>query len=209
MNIDFREENHEYFVDGVKKPCISDVIQGLSLSDFGAVPKHHLMEGRERGKKVHTICEYFDKDNLVMDSVDEALMGYTKAWIMFCKDYSPKWKAIEMKMYSKVMDICGTLDREGEIKGTETVVDIKTSEIVAPANKIQTATYEHMYTCMTGVKTKQRWVVKLSADGKYKIEEHRDKSDFNFAMAVVMTYRWKCANHQDKDIIYNKELYNF
>ena len=205
----FKKDTHEYFVNDVKKICISDVVQGLQLADFGAVPKHYLIEGRERGKEVHAICESWDKGILVIESVDDRLMGYTKAWLSYLKDYRPEWLWIEKIAYSPIIDVCGTVDRVGVISKVKTLVDIKTSEMILPSTTLQTAVYQKMYECMTGEKIKSRLIVHLSEGGKYKIEEHKDNTDINYAMASIMTYKWKVANKQDKDIQYNKELYNF
>jgi hypothetical protein len=202
------KETHEYRVDGIIKPSVTQIITGMGMVDFGAVPKHHLIEGRNRGREVHSIAESFDKGKLVIESIDPRLVGYFKGWLKFCKDYKPEWLEIEKMYYCKTWDYCMTLDRVGTIGGKTILLDLKTSEMKVPSHSIQTALYQIGYE-ESGKKIQGRWVLHLSNDGEYKVEEHKEQSDFSYAVSAVMTYRWKIQNKMDYDIKANNEMYNF
>ena len=209
MDIRFKQDTHQYFVDGIEYPSVSTIITGLAMSDFRSVPTHALEEGRARGTEVHAICESFDNGVLKIETIDERLAGYTKAWLTFCKDFKPSWVEIEKMLFSKTWGYCGRLDRVGIINGKANLLDIKTSEMKIPSNAIQSALYQIAYEEMKGVRIKERKVIHLSADGKYKIEEHNNKSDLSYAISAVQVYKWKRQYKQDADVIANLEYFKF
>jgi len=208
MKIDFLAETHIYTVDGKIVPSVTQIITGLGMVDFGAVPKHDLIKGRNRGREVHAIAESFDKGKLIIESIDPELVGYFKGWLKFIKDYSPVWKEIEMRGYNR-LGYCFTLDRVGLIDGKTILLDLKTSEMKVASHTIQTALYQKGYEEFTGNKIKGRWVLHLSKEGVYKVEEHKDINDYFHATAAVMIYNWKVKNKMDYDIKANLEMYNF
>jgi hypothetical protein len=207
--IDFDESTHTYRVAGVVIPSATQIITGLAMVDFGAVPKHNLIEGRDRGREVHAICESFDKGILSIPSIDPRLVGYFKAYLQFCKDFNPEWLEIETMYYNQTWGYCMRLDRIGLIGKKIILLDLKTSQMKMPSHCIQTALYQKGWEENTGKKIHERWVLQLVEDGKYKIKEHKNNSDFSYALSAVMVYKWKVQNNMDYDIKANLEMFNF
>ena len=208
------KDKHEYTVDKVVYPSVSQILAELGFINLRAVPTHALEEGRARGTEVHAICESFDRGILAVETIDERLVGYFKSWLLFVKEYKPEFLEIEKMVFSKSWGYCGCIDRVARINGKLYIVDIKTSQYKSPSHEIQTALYKTAYEEFTknkinGLKT-GRWIIVLSPEGKMaKVVEHDKLTDFTTAISAVIVYNWKKRNKITADLDYNAELFSF
>lgn len=129
MQIQFDEEKHEYSVDGVKVPSVSEILLPLSADRYKDLNQSILSFAAQRGTAVHEACEAIDYG--LNPQVWFGIEGYVKAYMDFIRDYSPKWEMIEkvvgyVRVPGETPLYAGTIDRYGKIDGKPCVVDIKT-----------------------------------------------------------------------------------
>jgi len=181
----FEPENHEYFYNGKKVPCVSNILEEFGISDFSKVNPRVLERACLFGSNVHETCELYDKDDLA--SCDPAIQPYLDQWKKFREDYNfLEFDLIEKPLYSKVWGFAGTLDRLS--KGFGGLLDIKSGQEYV-SHKIQTALYE-ILAKENGYKVKKRGCVYLKP-GKYKFVWNNDKTDLSIAKSLISIYNFK------------------
>ncbi len=185
-DIEFREEEHEYYYNGIRVPCVSDILTYFGLIDLKYVPKKMLEESMDFGSNMHKTCQLSDTDDLA--KADLKAKPYLEGWEMFKNNNSIKnsdFKVIEQPLYSKVWNFAGTPDRatEGHL------YDIKTG-CSMPYHAIQTAFYQILLKENFNLKIKERCCVHLKPFG-FKLEQHKNKSDISIAKSLVQIYNWK------------------
>jgi hypothetical protein len=179
---------HRYYLDGVRLPNVTAVLQDAGLIDYGFLSDEDRAHSMERGRAVHQATHDDDNHNLIEDSVSVEALGYLQAWRKFRRDFGFVPRLIEHRVCNLEYDYAGTLDRVGSIRdGTEIILDLKTG--CAPdAVRYQLAAYT---ACLPHPRTLLRRCVELHADGSYRVIpfETRDyQRDFNtFAAALAAT----------------------
>ena len=185
----FDEEAHEYRLDGVVIPSVTQVIREAGLIDT----QWYTEEGRERGAEVALVTELHDKGILDEDTVTDEIRPYLKAWKRFKADTGFLCELIEEPVYHRELRYAGTLDRIGTWRESPNriLLDIKTGG-PEPCHAIQTAAYAACFTWRAGP---LRFGIHLDNSGKYRIAAHTDPNDrrvFNAALAIA---NWK-HNHK-------------
>ena len=194
--IEFKTETHEYFVDSIKKPCVSDILAGAGLIDLSFINKIKLQKASKFGKAIHLACQLWDLNKLDMSSVSAPLIPYLNNWKKFVKDYNILHFAkenIERIIYSKIWDYAGTLDRVAFIDNKKIIIDIKSGSLY-PTTAIQLAGYSLAYTEMTKIIINQRWIVQLNKKS-YKVTECKEQSDESVFIGAVQVYKYKLKNN--------------
>ena len=129
MQIQFDEEKHEYSVDGVKVPSVSEILAPLSADRYSQIDKFVLKNAAERGTAVHAATRAIDYG--FAPEEDFSISAYLKAYYMFLREVNPEWEMIErvvgyVRVPGETPLYAGTIDRYGKIDGKPCVVDIKT-----------------------------------------------------------------------------------
>lgn len=139
-NLTFNAELHEYRIDGIVIPSVTQILEAAGLSDVSRIPKDILERASNFGKAVHKAIELHCKGNLDMDSVDPILMLYLEAWKAFAEDFGYQFKRAEHRGAHPTYRYGFTIDQEGEItKGKYqglAIGDIKTGQAY-PSHKYQ------------------------------------------------------------------------
>lgn len=186
--IRFEAESHQYFVDGREVPSVSRILtDGLGLESA-----FYTEEGRDRGELVHRITALSHGG---VEGIEESLMGYLVAYRQFCDEYRPVWDLIEEPLGHEAF--AGTPDRVGTIRGTRSVVDLKTGGPL-PWHPLQLSAYEWLAKAWdrehqlggTGLPY-QRMAVYLKADGTYRVKVARRPGDWSTFCALLEVARWK------------------
>ncbi len=184
-DLDFDEKKHQYSVNGVVIPSVSEIIGPITYTQY-SVQQNAVDQAAHRGTKVHAMTELYDRGDLEEESTiasDEAL--YLMAWIKFLHDYQPKWEFIEMPLACRTF--AGTVDRIGTIDGQLAIVDIKTTSSMDRIHKVALACQLAGYwdLCQLNdidVKYWNSMGVQLKKDGTYTVHETmkiRDKYQFD------------------------------
>ena len=200
-NLTFREDDHSYFLDGVRIPSVTQVLKGAGLIDYSGLLNmpdgyKRLQAAQRFGTAVHKACELYDLDNLDEQSLDPALRPYLDGWIKFLDESDFVIENIEMMVCSVKYRFAGKLDRSGLLYDKRTILDIKSSFEIMPANHIQNGGYTIAYNEGKQVKDKvyQRAVVQLRGDGTYKIELSKDPNDLNIFLSALTIHNFKEAH---------------
>lgn len=163
-------------------PSVSQILSGLDLIDT----RWYTEASRVRGTRVHTICQYYDENDLNVSSVHPSLKGYFDAYVSFLSAHKPKWTHIEHKIFCANLFYCGMLDRYGEMDGEKVLLDIKTG----PYNEVQGFQLA-AYSLGMNDPTCKRYTLHLASNGKYSLHLHDKNEDFSFWNACVRVFNFK------------------
>jgi len=187
--IEFKEDTHQYFIDGREYPSVTTILD--SLNDFSFVDKDLLARAAHFGSAVHRATELYDLNQLDFDYLAPELMPYLEAWDNFMRDYKPEILSIEQRVAS-MYGYAGTLDRYVSINKVRTIIDIKSGTVVPKYTGLQLAAYEQAVK-EGGGDVKQRLVVHLMPF-KYKVLPYTNKTDFITFKSALNLYKWSKAN---------------
>ena len=185
----FTDELHEYKLDGIVIPSVTQVIEKSSLVNLDWVSPELLEQKADLGAKVHSTTEFYDKSTLDLENLHPLLSKYLDQWIKFRHDYEFEPTEIELRLAHPLYRFAGTIDRVGYIKDELTLLDIK-SGTIQKAYAIQTAGYELLYNQANKKKIKRRLAVYLS-ENDYKVKEYKDKNDANVFLAALTIHNYK------------------
>jgi len=166
--IEFDEEKHEYKVDGVKYPSVTDILEHLTAPGYGKVDKWVLEAAKERGTYIHEVTQDIDL-GLPPEEIDDGYIGYIEAYMKFLADYEPQWDTIEEQFFCAEYGYCGTIDRTGEIDGFKCVLDIKTTASPTTDQKIAVCCQTVAYAIGIGAREADRYALYLHKDGTYEL----------------------------------------
>jgi len=184
----FNEEKHEYTLDGIVIPSVTQIIQDAGLTNFDNVNKELLDYKANIGRKVHTATELWDRGTLDGEGLHPILKRHLDGWIKFNKDFNFEPIKIEIRLFHATYRFAGRIDRIGMIDKDETLVEIKSGG-KQKVHEIQTGGYELLW-CQDKKKIKRRIAVYLSEDG-YKIEEHKNPNDKNIFLSALTITNYK------------------
>lgn len=177
--IEFDEEKHKYFVDGVEKPSVTTILNYVTGSHYGQISEAVLRQAAQRGSDVHEACQMIDYG--CDADVDPVTAPYVEAYCQFLTDYRPKWDEVEQKHYSE-RGFCGTVDRMGTLNYRKCILDIKTTASPTKLNYLaycsQLVAYSMFY---EGGADYDNYILFLKKDGKYRLvnaKEYAEKHGF-------------------------------
>lgn len=189
--LEFNAENHTYTDGGILIPSVTTVMD--LIHNYCGIPEKILERASERGTAVHLATELYDEGRLDMGSLSDEILGYVMGWMKFKSDTGFQPEMIEYRVYSKKHRYAGTLDRTGLINGKLAIIDVKTTAQFYSAFGVQLGGYMNAYNEGTPAKdkVKTRWVVKLSPDGDYKLQQYKDRSDVSIFLNCLNLYNWR------------------
>jgi hypothetical protein len=191
----FDPRRHEYRVGGVTIPGCTRAIGDSGLTNFENVKAEILDRRSKLGRHVHTCCHYFDEGDLDRKTIDESAKGYVDSWALLCEDIKPKWRKIEYQFVASIDGLfCGMqIDREGDIYGHESIVDLKISRSIEKWHGVQTALYamglphESLSSAYARFLRRRRYIAKLNETGKRgQLIPFEDKRDADVGKAALL-----------------------
>lgn len=202
----FDEELHQYKLDGVVIPSVTQVLQGVGIIDLSGIPANRLEAARLFGIAAHKATALSDKGTLDEENLDKNLRPYLEGWKLFRQEYGFTPDLIERAVYSEIYRVAGTPDRIGKWRIDSSIIipDIKTGFALSSANAIQLAGYElifrdnlYKFIFTKALKSKikiKRLSVLLNDKGRYKIQEYKNKNDTNVFLSALSVYNFKEKN---------------
>jgi len=193
MELTFDENKHQYKVDGVLIPSVTQIIKEAGLIDLSFVDEDLLEYKSDIGTKVHLTTELYDLSELDEKSLHHTLAGYLKSWVKFREDYQFVPTQIELMLYHRVYNYAGKIDRIGTLSGkTICQLDIKTG-ITHHSHALQSAGYTELfnYDKLPKNQIKKRLTVYLKDDGTYKVAEHKKTLDRTVFIAALTITNYK------------------
>ena len=190
MGLTYSEDKHEYKVDGLVIPSVTQIINNIfPISDF--ISKETLEQAADFGRKVHKATELYDEDKLDIDNLHPSLLPYLNGWIKFKKDFGFQILEIEQKYFHTLYKFAGKIDRVGIIRKDKILSDIK-SGIKIKTHALQTAAYGLLYNQgkSKSEQIKKRMSVYLE-ENDYKIISHENKTDEQVFLSCLTIYNYK------------------
>lgn len=120
-SVEFIPETHQYIVDGVLTPCVSNIL-AYKFNDYGAVPKEFLERASQRGTELHEAIENYERNGTPSE------LREFKNYLFLKKHYGFTNIANEVPViYEKdgTVLFVGTLDQIIELDGKLGINDFK------------------------------------------------------------------------------------
>jgi hypothetical protein len=181
--VHFDEESHTYSDENGPARSVTQILKEVGIGGaYDGIPAHVLENKARLGTNVHKLTHYWDENDLDETQVDPKCKGYLDAWIAFRNDTGFMPRLIEQLYIVKVdaglhqMRYGMTLDREGDLDGEPTIIDLKCSVNEQRLSwAVQVAGYELGQRSMDGVKRKKA-IVQLKPNGKYKLFRYNNEN---------------------------------
>ncbi len=161
--IEFREDTHEYFLDGKKLISVTQLMRKHGLSpDYSTVPAEVLKEKSERGTMIHAEIESYIKTG------DIGFTAELGEFIGYTANNSVKVLNSEFIVYNDI--VAGTVDLLTEEAGERIVADIKTTATLhKEAVSWQLSIYAYLYEMQTNEKITKGKAYHFNAEGVLKV----------------------------------------
>lgn len=137
----FHPEGHRYTLDGAAVPGVTSALKLVSSADYFGVPPEVLERKARLGTAVHRVIELDCQDDLDVDSLDDVLVPYYRAWRSFLVTSGFQVQLSESKLASRRYRFAGQLDLFGRLNAIPSVIDAKCVTVVMPSTGPQTAAY--------------------------------------------------------------------
>lgn len=98
----YNEEKHQYFLDGILIPSVSEIIKPIHDKIYKDINKNKLEIASDKGTRVHRAIEFISKYNL--NKFDKNIIGYVNAYKKF-RNNNPTWELLhsELRTYNKAL----------------------------------------------------------------------------------------------------------
>lgn len=179
----FDPSRHEYRLGHKKLEHITAIIRCLQSADF------FTQEARDRGTAVHEAIK--DGHYLRDKKVPGPYVGYLVAWDRFLREHDYVPLLVEVPLHHPTLLYAGTPDQYGLMDGkTPCVFEVKTGA-KHPSYAIQTAAQAELIRMNGHKKPQMRFALCLQDDGNYKIDMHKEHTDYPTFLNCLSIYRWK------------------
>lgn len=125
MEIEFIEQTHQYIVDGILTPSVSDILRFIFPNKYSNIPAHILNAKAEFGQHIHSAIEVYEtgEGDIELTPMEEIVFDqYLDLKAQF--DIEP----IEQETLVHFEDrYCGRLDMIANVSGVLSLIDIKTT----------------------------------------------------------------------------------
>lgn len=170
-------------------PSVTQILKSAGMIDL----QWFTEEARERGKAVHLACEYYDQEDLDLDSVDPRIQGYLKGYIKYRIVEGTDYEKIEIPHIDKSGLYAGTPDRIIVVR-PRALTDIKTGQ-PEEWHGVQLAAYLNM---LDDPFSYSRFGLYLRNDGTYSLKEFPRADyvhDLNIFISALNIYNWKARTN--------------
>ena len=181
----FDEEKHAYYLDGVRLPSVTQIIDDLAIG-----PIYPPGDYRVRGRQVHKACELLDLGVIDQYTIGDTIMRYVESYAKMLRDIPVEWDSMEQISYHPELFYAGTHDRVGLMWGEPSILDFKTGK---PGREtgLQLAGYALMK-YPRDYRPVRRFKAELQPDGRQgRLVEYTDPFDFDGFVGAVNLYKWK------------------
>lgn len=181
MILEFDEEAHEYKVEGVRLPSVTEILDYHKL-----IPQYPVGPYRTRGRMVHRATQLLDEGYEIV--VGEKIAGYVESYKLAMKAFRFQWTSCETRLWHPQLFYAGTIDRIGTIRGLPCIADIKSGE-TGSETELQLAGYEIL---VRSEEPMQRFRIRLFSDGKPgKVTLFTDDFALEAFVGYLNTYKWE------------------
>lgn len=183
----YNDDAHVYvdLLTGEELPHITGMLKAAGLAD----DRWFTEESSERGTEVHRLTRDYDLQALDPATCVSAFRGYLLAHVKAIGVIQPKWEGIEVALVHPQYRFGGRVDRLGIFYRTAGVMELKTG-VVTKAHQIQTAMQAILAAPRFGLPAEMltRYVLYVKDKGKFKLERHEDRRDFDLARVIIRNH---------------------
>ncbi|MBQ4121442.1 MAG: hypothetical protein IJD35_05445 [Clostridia bacterium] len=166
----FEEDSHTYTLNGIVIPCVSDIMEPLSMVKYRGINEATLDAAAEKGTMVHNSIENWIKFEI--EDVPPEHQGYFDGFLEWWNKYKPEVIGSEMRLFHKLMMYGGTVDLLSIIGGKLTLTDFKTTYTLSDMTcRVQLEAYAQAL-ASHGIKVEQKQILHLVKDGKWDTREY-------------------------------------
>lgn len=178
----YEDATHAYYFEDVQIPSITQMLERTGWID----DRFYTEEASERGTAVHRYTAQHDLGVLDPASVPRRYRGWVLAYIELMARVPHRWDQVELPAVHPLLRFGGTPDRVGTWINVRTVGEIKTGAPEA-AHAIQTALQVVLvsHTASLPASAWQRLAFYLKPNGRFVVERHPDKRDYDEAHRVL------------------------
>lgn len=172
----FDSNEHTYYFEGEKKPCVSDILKIVDVIALEGIPQRNIEKAAERGTFVHEQTENYEYgliDLLDDEWVQECyeIVNYVYAYANFRKAYPTLPIASEEQVYSKTHEFAGTIDLVKYIDNKLAIIDKKTSKTISKLrSELQLNAYRIMWNeTHPEQQIEALYILQLCENGEYRL----------------------------------------
>jgi len=182
--LQFDPDTHTYTINGRR---LISVTQALAIADDRRMVDPYYLE---RGRILHKACEYLDRDELDLETLDDQIRPYFLAYVKFQEDTGFKPDLIELRLSHLTYLYAGTIDRIGDLNGNHVLIDLK-SGAPAKADPLQLAAYWELARVNT-IPIKRLFDLYLHDDSTYRlVEVVKPKLLLPVFLSALTLTRWR------------------
>jgi hypothetical protein len=189
VKLEFRPDDHTYYIEERQVPSVSSVLEPLNQLD--GIPPSTLERARLLGQHAHKAIALMLYKALEWRKLDPVLVPYCMAAQKFVKEADVRVLSIEHRMGDPGLKFAGTLDLLGIMGKYTCVYDWKCVDTMPRTAGPQTAAYDYLYRRNTGSRPLKRYGVQLFSDGTYKLFPFEDPRDWNFFQSALNIWHWR------------------
>ena len=187
---DFDAACHQYTVDGVATPSVTQIIGAVFPGLFDGIPPWILERKRNLGTATHAAIELYLTDELDPASMHPAIVPYFESWLAWATEQIQNTAHLEAR-FASVLGYAGTVDWVGDTKDHGLcILDWKTTAAPTRTHRIQTAGYA------IGMPKPEatRGCLYLKGDGSPAVLDlHRDARDIADWTSVLRVFNLRKA----------------
>ena len=125
----FNEEKHEYSVNGIIMPCVSDFINRVVKEiKQKQNPPWFMQRAMDKGTASHKAIELLNSGCLDETTLDPQITGYVESYKKFKIVHYHKSILREFRTFDSERRVCGSIDDIGYIDGVLKTADYKTGK---------------------------------------------------------------------------------
>lgn len=183
----FEVAKHEYFLNEQRIPSASELLERGGL--YGDAAKFYTEAGRDRGTDVHDLTRDYDLGALDIKQLETPNRGAVLGYIAASVALNPAWECIEEAECHAGYRFGCRPDRVGAVMERPTIAEIKRAA-KAKWHAVQTALQALAVSYRTGIRPEdyQRLVIYVKPTGKFTVEVHQDRRDFDTAMQLIRRF---------------------
>lgn len=185
----FDAATHTYALNGQRVLSVTQILEAVGLVD----DDYFTEDSRTRGRYVHRMVLYSEREGLDENTVDERLRGYLEAYRRFVQEVAVgPCTLLERPLCDPILRFAGTPDQLRPMQGRETLIDLKSGQ-PHPTHGLQLAAYEHLIWRQLRCGRLDRAAVYLKPNGSYRLRMYEDRNDWKIFDCARVLAQWKAA----------------
>lgn len=191
FSIRFEEEGHQYFINEINVPSVTQVTD--QLHNWATADPGVLARAAARGNIVHKACELEALGVLDWGTVDPSIEAEVRAFSKWRRLIGFRPVLVEEIVGSWRFRFAGRLDLFGTIGRVNHLVDIKTGQPYPPYS-VQTAGLEialREYHDLSPSTKITRACLYLAKDGTHRFEVHDNRADSSVFLAALQVSHYR------------------